>query len=85
MSEKNGGYAFPGVKKERKTRFGNLDVTEDGMTLRDYFAAKAMQGDWASQSEEVGTFINAVTDQTLEARARVFYRMADAMLRAREE
>lgn len=75
MSEKNGGYAFPGVKKERKTRFGNIDVTEEGMTLRDYFAAKAMQGrlanpDWLCSDDRT---------------ANEAYQIADAMLRARGE
>jgi hypothetical protein len=48
-----------------------------GMTLRDYFAAKAMQGELASQSPE-----NEYTN--LDALAALSYRMADAMLKARE-
>ena len=44
-----------------------------GMTLRDYFAAKAMQ---ALLSIEVGT---------LEKDAEVAYMMADVMLKAREQ
>ena len=43
-----------------------------GMTLRDYFAAKAMQG-WAADS-----------GVTTELGAKWAYEMADAMLRARE-
>ena len=44
----------------------------EGMTLRDYFAAKAMQGILFEGLDE---------NQT----ARHAYEMADAMLRAREE
>lgn len=56
-----------------------------GMSLRDYFAAKAMQGDWASQSAEVGYFTTKSTDKNLDNAAELYYRMADAMLRAREK
>jgi hypothetical protein len=45
-----------------------------GMTLRDYFAAKAMQGLMASNVRA-----------SLEAFANQAYKMADAMLKAREE
>jgi hypothetical protein len=48
-----------------------------GMTLRDYFAAKAMQGELASQSPE-----NEYTN--LDALAALSYRVADAMIKARE-
>ena len=65
MSEKNdGGPAFPiGSTPEE---WGN------GMTLRDYFAAKAMQ----KYMDE---------DSTTENIARASYEMADAMLKARLE
>ena len=46
---------------------------DDGMTLRDYFAAKAMQGFMAD------SFLQAEVDE-FAARA---YDMADAMLKAR--
>ena len=49
----------------------------DGMSLRDYFAAKAMQGMFSNS--ELTTVINS-HDQFAE----LSYRMADAMLRARE-
>ena len=47
-----------------------------GMSLRDYFAAKALQGFMANKSNP-GTF-NPIDD------ARYAYALADAMLRARE-
>ena len=54
-------------------------------TIRDYFAAKAMQGDLASQDENTGYYENSTPDEFLTARAEFYYRMADAMLRAREK
>ena len=68
MSKTNtGGPAFPshGIMGE---------VTHEGMTLRDYFAAKAMQGLLAGslKSVELGVI------------AGDCYKMADAMMKARE-
>lgn len=48
----------------------------NGMSLRDYFAAAALQGALAFPSEEQGE---------PEAMAMWSYDMADAMLKAREE
>ena len=47
------------------------EVTQEGMTLRDYFAAKAMQGILFEGLDESETAKNA-------------YAMADAMLKARD-
>ena len=60
MSTETGGPAFP------RTQWPN----ETGMTLRDYFAAKAMQGlmDAAMPMPEI---------------AQAAYQMADDMLKAR--
>lgn len=46
-----------------------------GMTLRDYFAAKAMQSD----------LVGGVNGDQFELVARRAYMMADAMLKARNE
>lgn len=68
MNEQHdGGPAFPTATLAQKT--------EGGMTLRDYFAAKAMQGyvsdeEWRDDIDFDGT-------------ARAAYAMADAMLAAR--
>ena len=52
------------------------EVTYEGMSLRDYFAAKAMQG-------MVG---REVSDPSrIEKYAENAYKMADAMLKAREK
>lgn len=77
MTDKTGGAAFPAS--------GHPDmqfVAQEGMTLRDYFAAKAMQGDWANQSSEVGYFADCNDEQLFNC-AKIYYRMADAMLKAR--
>ena len=56
---------------------GGHSAAFQGMTLRDYFAAKAMQGicNSRSHSELKGHAI---------ASAKVAYEMADAMMKARE-
>jgi hypothetical protein len=72
MSNTNtGGPAFPtkAYDLERQTL-----VREEGMTLRDYFAAKAMQGMMHDVSQPVGEVI-----------AGWAYEVADAMLKAREQ
>ena len=65
----NGGHAFPHSLQDL------YEPNTAGMTLRDYFAAKAMQGLLASH----GTDANAKTV------AKAAYIVADAMLRARGE
>jgi len=53
-------------------------LTQNGMTLRDYFAAKAMQGELAAQEASDGFYSN------LDALAVLSYCIADAMLKARK-
>ena len=74
MSNTNtGGPAFPAGE-----RFECIDGwhTEPGMTLRDYFAAKAMQSILAREDGRSTT--------TLEFVGNHAYQYADAMLKARE-
>lgn len=52
--------------------------------LRIYFAAKAMGGELASQSQETGEYTDKMSDEGYLSCAKRFYRMADAMLKARE-
>lgn len=63
------------------------DRTEDygtrGMTLRDYFAAKAMQGMFANPADGHENYDLNYEDYTKEI-ARCAYKMADAMMEARE-
>jgi hypothetical protein len=72
MSADTGGPAFPGLHPSSECRY-----KEDGMTLRDYFAAKAMQGFMANKS-------NPMHYQP-ETDAQWAYMIADAMLKARGE
>ncbi len=66
MSEFDGGAAFPIVHPDGQ------GVQYYGMSLRDYFAAKAMQGRLA-----VPGYVD------VEQGAAMAYRMADAMLKER--
>ena len=63
MSQENGGYAFP-VEK----------IGHAGMSLRDYFAAKAMLAGVSDGREIIDCTIYATW----------CYKMADAMLEARK-
>ena len=66
MSNNTGGPAFPS--------HGSMgEVTHEGMTLRDYFAAKAMQGILADSD----------VDLPEDILSQSAYRVADAMLKAR--
>jgi len=79
MSKKNGGPAFP--HGQRMDLINNQPMWQGatgGMTLRDYFAAKAMQGTIAKRG------INEDREDQLWS-ARIFYEMADAMLAEREK
>ena len=66
MSNNTGGPAFPLNLKEK---------WYEGMSLRDYFAAKAMQTYMMSEVWNPDTYKGA---------ARSAYRVADEMLKARE-
>lgn len=72
----DGGPAFPRVP----TQWGDGIAVwgEPGMTLRDYFAAKAMQGDLSSWPGDAGSWVNGRDEL-----ARRYYLLADAMLIAR--
>ena len=73
----DGGPAFPRPAGDYNgSRHGNSSQT--GMSLRDYFAAKALQGLLAFPGMEYA-------DAPPEVAARDAYAMADAMLAAREQ
>ena len=69
MNKETGGPAFPTLAV-----VGNLALSEGGISVRDYFAAKAMQG--ICVSEEL-RFTSA------ERIASMSYQIADAMLEER--
>ncbi len=73
MSDKNTGEkAFP-------VAGDYTAIKQKGMTLRDYFAAKAMQGLIAASGDAEGT-----VNYGDAAVAKCAYSMADAMLKARD-
>ena len=71
MSKDRGGPAFP-VPLNPGERY-DVHGPADGMTLRDYFAAKAMQG----------ALVNPEVKETAGARSEWAYEIADAMLKER--
>jgi hypothetical protein len=71
MTNKDGGPAFP--MNLNPNEQPNPGVSPDGMSLRDYFAAKAMQG-----------FSSVYHTDPFEKIAYMAYAQADAMLAERE-
>ena len=69
----NNEPAFP--LHNHGTQTLGLHIT--GMTLRDYFAAKAMQGITSTLSGTAPVLYDAIADDA--------YEIADAMLKAREQ
>lgn len=84
-AREDGGAAFPysALEPDLETRqlVGSIYADSRGMTLRDYFAAKAMQGLLASPRAPGDGDENPVTTESI---ARLSYLMADAMLAARK-
>ena len=84
---KTGGQAFPGGESYESvdpagnsTRHSKAPYFK-GMTIRDYFAAKAMQGFYASLIAEP----ESDPDYFHENVAKAAYKQADAMLAEREK
>ena len=73
MNKENGGPAFPNTVLITNEDYASLR----GMTLRDYFAAKAMQASLVPT-------MNA-TNGDIEKVVKNSYAVADWMLQAREE
>jgi hypothetical protein len=77
----DGGPAFP-----HETSLGY----HHGMTLRDYFAAAALNGSLASQCKDSHWVFSNIADDfendtgALSGIAKLSYDLADAMLKARE-
>jgi hypothetical protein len=76
INEQTGGPAFPCEIIVAGTHSGLHKTPWQGMTLRDYFAAKAMQGMYTAHKFPSGIIIDT---------AKEAYEMADAMLKAREQ
>ncbi|MFP1879746.1 hypothetical protein [Lonsdalea quercina] len=73
MSKETGGPAFP---REDYQCNGGFGLGQEGVSLRDYFAARAMQGILSNP----GLNIDAVKRVVRDA-----YKVADAMLEARNK
>lgn len=80
----DGGMAFPGIEtddayNDERQMYGRT-YSYGGMSLRDYFAAKAMHGILAAALEEPD-----LSAETLDAGlAKNAYAIADAMIKARK-
>lgn len=74
MSKDNGGSAFPVPSFSYVN--GEVFHGSDGMTLRDYFAAKAMQGALAGLLSDGSRMV----ESDAEGFARMVFIYADAML-----
>lgn len=82
MNKNTGGPAFPGSY----TGNHGMPVWSDGMTLRDYFAAMAMQSYIAATATKYThngeQNLNATPDEQI---AQFSYEIADVMLAEREK
>jgi len=74
----DGGPAFPETRWDDKS---GQEVQWLGMTLRDYFAGRAMQGELTTQTDAASSYSTAKDIKDL---AEWSYDMADAMLKARQ-
>lgn len=83
MSRNNGGSAFP----NKATGCGGSSLDSNGMTLRDYFAAKICAAIWSDNRviERLGG--NPANEGLTfgEVFARESYKQADAMLKERNK
>lgn len=78
MARDDGGPAFPRPMAwipEEMAVHGITADAQDGMTLRDWFAGQALSG----------MYSDGCPANTIDAIASDAYRIADAMIRAREE
>ena len=85
-----GGPAFPRpASRGNNYMTGEEDVVvdpEQGMTLRDYFAAKAMQANLTNpELMKVVTSSEVIGTEFADRLANISYKYADAMLKARME
>jgi len=79
MSTNDGGPAYPCYTTDD---WGHEDQWL-GLSKLEAASLAAMQGDWAQP--EPGAWMNHVEDEVLEARARLYYRMARAWIEVGEE
>jgi len=80
MSKETGGQAFPRQQWEYDGQNNVLQYQEEGMTLRDYLAAKAAQGMVANPG-----MWDLINERHAQSVAKDAYLIADAMLEARNK
>ena len=91
MSPKpDGGAAFPEIETDLTTNSGGADYPRTysygGMSLRDYFAAKALNGMLSSDAHpDVILESLMASDEAIASRARFAYAVADAMIAERNK
>ena len=78
MKGGNCGPAFP--REDYQCNGADGSLGQEGMSMRDYFAAKAMQGILANQGQ-----LDVINESALLWVTADSYRLADAMLKARGE
>ena len=71
------------AKREASERAAKHNPIASSMTLRDYFATRAMQTILASQYED-GIYVGDLDNDSEDVCAISAYKMADAMLKERE-
>lgn len=82
---KVGGQAFPKTGNFNPEQGGYFDsVNQDGMTLRDYFAAKTLQGMLAN-GELQKALVRGDPIDLHKYHAEVAYQFADAMIKERKQ
>jgi hypothetical protein len=80
MTQDTGGPAFPESGPRGQA------VGGEGMTLRDYFAAKAMQGELSAMALDgsgCSGLPTDIPDEVLDKLANHWFRIGSAMLKAR--
>lgn len=86
MTTNTGGPAFPSKRRVMRDGYATQDFEPvSGMTLRDYFAAKALSAviNDPDTKETLQMYKDKVSFQ--QVAALIAYGFADAMLKAREE
>ena len=83
MADTNtGGAAFPNQRLRTNGDDGcGMYAFDQGMTLRDYFAAKAIPTAWDAYDKG---YFSCESDDANKNIARCAYKLADAMLEARK-
>ena len=83
MNKDNGGPAFPTVE----ANYHNENMRSEGISIRDYFAAKALAGMLADRAniERFDVISNQELVDPEALMATAAYQMADAMLKVREK